>query len=106
LRGSESVPYLLMCTLHDRESAESRWPCVKWRSIVDPPPHTHTHANTHTHTHFPQVRVMRPLKTLNKLQGLRVIVLTLLDSVPELAQALALIAFLLTVFAIVGVQVR
>jgi hypothetical protein len=49
---------------------------------------------------------MRPLKTLNKLQGLRVIVLTLLDSVPELAQALALIAFLLTVFAIVGVQVR
>jgi hypothetical protein len=51
------------------------------------------------------VRVLRPLKTLNKLKGLRVIVLALLRALPELAQALLLLLFLFTVFSIIGVQV-
>ncbi len=54
---------------------------------------------------YGQVRVLRPLKTLNKLKGLRVIVKTLLEALPDLAQALILLAFLFTVFSIIGVQV-
>ena len=51
------------------------------------------------------VRVLRPLKTMNKLKGLRVIVLTLLNSIPRLSQAGVLILFLFTVYSIVCVQV-
>ena len=54
---------------------------------------------------FRIVRVLRPLKTLNKFKGLRIIVLTLLGSFSSLSQAMVLVLFLFTVYAIICVQV-
>ena len=51
------------------------------------------------------VRVLRPLKVLSKLKGLRVIVLTLFNSVGHLSQASILVLFLFTVYSIICVQV-
>ena len=55
---------------------------------------------------FRAIRVLRPLKTLNKMKGMRVIVMTLLNSMGHLWQAVLLILFLFTVYSIICVQVR
>ena len=52
------------------------------------------------------IRVLRPLRTLNRVKKLRVIVLTLLGSMKQLANVGVLIMFLFTIYSIVGIQVR
>ena len=52
------------------------------------------------------IRVLRPLRTLNRVKKLRVIVLTLLGSMKQLANVGVLILFLFTIYSIVGIQVR
>ena len=49
-------------------------------------------------------RVLRPLKTISGIEGLRIIVLALLKSVPLLRDALLVLGFFFLIFAIAGVQ--
>lgn len=53
---------------------------------------------------FRALRVLRPLRTIRRLRGLRIIVNTLLKSLPDLLNVMVLLAFLFTVFAILGLQ--
>uniref|UniRef100_A0A0G4H9N8 Calcium-channel protein CCH1 n=1 Tax=Chromera velia CCMP2878 TaxID=1169474 RepID=A0A0G4H9N8_9ALVE len=49
-------------------------------------------------------RVLRPLRSLNIFPGMRTIVITLLQSLPKLGNVLLLAIFVLTIFAIVGLN--
>jgi hypothetical protein len=50
------------------------------------------------------VRVLRPLRTITGVEGMRMIVGTLLQSLPMLLDVLILCAFLFLIFGIIGVQ--
>lgn len=50
------------------------------------------------------VRVLRPLRTIEKLPGLKILVQTFLASLPELRDSLVLCIFILVLSGIVGVQ--
>ena len=50
------------------------------------------------------VRVLRPLRTISALPGMRVLVGTIIKSLPMMANVLLLSAFLFIVFGISGVQ--
>ena len=51
-------------------------------------------------------RVLRPLRTISRVPGMRVLVHSLLDAVPQLAGVLLLFVFCLLIFGVVGIQVR
>ena len=51
------------------------------------------------------VRVLRPLRTITGVEGMRLIVETLLSALPMLFDVLCLCCFMLFIFGIVGVQV-
>merc|ERR1719331_2485326 len=51
------------------------------------------------------VRILRPLRTINRFKGMKNLVRSLLASVPMLVDSLVLFIFVLIFFAIVGVQV-
>ena len=50
------------------------------------------------------VRALRPLRTINRLQGLQVLVNSLLHSIPLLCNTLLFIAFYFVVFGIIGLD--
>ena len=50
------------------------------------------------------VRVLRPLRTISRVPGMRVIVHSLLDAVPQLAGVMVLFLFVLLIFGVVGIQ--
>jgi hypothetical protein len=52
------------------------------------------------------VRILRPLRTLTKVEGMRKLVITLLQSMPMLMDVGVLLSFAFFIFGIVGVQVR
>ena len=47
-------------------------------------------------------RILRPLRTINFLRGMRIIVKSILLSIPRLIDVLILFCFLLLVFGILG----
>ena len=49
-------------------------------------------------------RLLRPLRTITQVRGMRVIVTSLLDSVPMMANVLLLFAFVIFCFGVIGVQ--
>lgn len=49
-------------------------------------------------------RVVRPLRTVSKLKGLRVLVSSFLQSVPQLANTMVVLGFYFIVFGIIGMQ--
>lgn len=50
------------------------------------------------------VRVLRPLRAIKNVSGMRVIVISLLSSLPYLADVLALFMFLVSIFGIIAVS--
>uniref|UniRef100_A0A0G4I592 Ion transport domain-containing protein n=1 Tax=Chromera velia CCMP2878 TaxID=1169474 RepID=A0A0G4I592_9ALVE len=50
------------------------------------------------------IRILRPLRTINRFPGMRVIVKSLLDSLPLLADAFILFLFIVLFFGIIGLQ--
>ena len=50
------------------------------------------------------VRVLRPLRTVTRVRGMRVIVQSLLHSLPQMGQVAVLLAFLFLLFGVAGVQ--
>lgn len=52
------------------------------------------------------IRVLRPLRSLGVLPGMRVLVGTILKSIPMISNVLILSIFMLLVFGIFGMQVR
>ena len=60
--------------------------------------------NFGNYTGIRTVRVLRPLRTITGVEGMRIIVSTLLTSLPMLLDVLILCMFLLVIFGIVGVQ--
>lgn len=55
-------------------------------------------------TLFRALRALRPLRTINKLPGLRVLITLLLDTLPMMANIFGLCCLIVLVFSIVGVQ--
>ena len=51
-------------------------------------------------------RLLRPLRGLAKLPGLKKLITALLYALPQLLGVVAMLAFTLTVFAVLGLQVR
>eukprot|EP00759_Apiculatamorpha_spiralis_P041563 PhF_6_TR40183/c0_g1_i1/m.59599/K04857/CACNA1S; voltage-dependent calcium channel L type alpha-1S len=51
------------------------------------------------------LRVLRPLRTINRIKGLKVIVSTLLNSIPMMRDVFLLLGFLMSAFAIFGMQI-
>jgi hypothetical protein len=49
------------------------------------------------------VRVLRPLRSVNSVRGMKVIVQSLLNSIPFLANVVLFLLFVFIVFAIIGV---
>lgn len=49
-------------------------------------------------------RVLRPLRTIKRITGLRILVVSLLKSVPMMGNIMVIFFFMLLVFAIVGMQ--
>ncbi|CEM06448.1 unnamed protein product [Vitrella brassicaformis CCMP3155] len=50
------------------------------------------------------IRLLRPLRTINRFPGMRILVKSLIDSLPMLGDALILFAFVIVLYGIVGVQ--
>ena len=50
------------------------------------------------------VRVLRPLKAINRIPSMRILVMLLLDTLPMLGNVLLLCFFVFFIFGIVGVQ--
>lgn len=50
------------------------------------------------------IRVFRPLRTITRIRGMRVIVQSLIDAVPMMANVVLLFLFALSLFGVVGVQ--
>ncbi len=50
------------------------------------------------------VRALRPLRTINRVPGLRVLVVTIINSIPQLNQAAILGLFIFLLFGIIGMQ--
>ena len=48
-------------------------------------------------------RMLRPLKSVNKLPGLRKLITAMLNSLPKLANVLVLLVFVLYIFSIIGI---
>lgn len=48
------------------------------------------------------VRVLRPLRTINRVPGMKVLVRSLLDAVPAMANVMLLCSFIFLVFGIIG----
>lgn len=48
------------------------------------------------------VRVLRPLRTIQRVKGMRVIISSLLDSIPMMGNVLALFVFAIFLFGVVG----
>ena len=55
-------------------------------------------------TGFRTMRALKPLKTINGVPGMRMLVSTLLDSIPLLIDVLVLLLWLFCVFGILGIQ--
>ena len=62
------------------------------------------HPSLGNYTAIRTVRVLRPLRTITGVEGMRVLVVTLLKSIPMLLDVLILCAFAFFIFGIVGVQ--
>ena len=62
------------------------------------------HPSLGNYTAIQTVRVLRPLRTITGVEGMRVLVVTLLKSIPMLLDVLILCAFAFFIFGIVGVQ--
>lgn len=50
------------------------------------------------------VRILRPLRTVTRIQGMKVLVETMLTAIPQLLDVLVLCAFIYLVFGIIAVQ--
>ena len=50
------------------------------------------------------VRVLRPLRTVNRVPGMRVLVRSLLDALPAMGSVVVLTSFIFLVFGIIGVE--
>ena len=50
------------------------------------------------------VRVLRPLKAINRIPSMRILVMLLLDTLPMLGNVLLLCFFVFFIFGIIGVQ--
>ena len=50
------------------------------------------------------VRILRPLRTINSVPGMRGLVMTLLNSLPQMFNILILFMFTLVIFGTVGIQ--
>ena len=48
-------------------------------------------------------RMLRPLKSVNKLPGLKKLIVAMLNSIPKLANVLVLLVFVLYIFSIIGI---
>ena len=49
-------------------------------------------------------RVLRPLRTIKRIQGLRILVVSLLKSLPMLLNIGIIVFFMLVVFSVIGMQ--
>lgn len=49
-------------------------------------------------------RLLRPLRTINRLPGLRIVVTTLLNAAPNLGGMVVMLAFFFFMFSVIGVQ--
>jgi len=61
-------------------------------------------ANIGNYTSIRTVRVLRPLRTITRVAGMKALVVTMLGSIPQLMDVLALCAFIFLVFGIIAVQ--
>ena len=50
------------------------------------------------------VRILRPLRTINSMPGMRGLVMTLLNSLPQMVNILILFLFTLVIFGTIGIQ--
>jgi voltage-dependent calcium channel L type alpha-1F len=50
------------------------------------------------------IRVLRPLRTINRFPGMKIIVQTLLASLPQLLDSIVLFGFVLVLFGVMGLQ--
>ena len=50
------------------------------------------------------IRILRPLRTINYLKGMRILVRSIINSLPNLCDILVFFAFLLLVFGLIGLQ--
>ena len=57
-------------------------------------------------TGFRLLRILRPLRTISQLKGLKLVITALGRSLPMLCSIVVIAAFFLLIFGIVGVQVR
>lgn len=51
------------------------------------------------------VRVLRPLRSINVIPGLRLLVGSLLDSLPDLGNVVVFLIFIIALFGILGLQI-
>ena len=49
------------------------------------------------------LRIMRPLKSINTLKGIRVLITTLLNSLPDLGNVVLFLFFISILFGILGI---
>ena len=49
------------------------------------------------------LRILRPLKTLNAAKGIKILVGSLFDSLPELVNVFGFILFIMVLFGIIGI---
>lgn len=50
------------------------------------------------------IRILRPLRSIKSIPGLRILVSSLLDSLPYLGNVVVFLLYLLTIFGILGLQ--
>lgn len=50
------------------------------------------------------LRILRPLRSINSIKGLRILVSTLIDSLPALVNVVIFLTFVMVLFGILGVQ--
>jgi len=50
------------------------------------------------------IRLLRPLRSINKIKGIRIIVASLIDSIPPLGNVLIFLGFIIILFATFGLH--
>jgi len=51
------------------------------------------------------IRILRPLRTINSIKGMRVIVASLIDALPDLANVVIFLTFIVLLFGILGLSI-
>jgi hypothetical protein len=51
------------------------------------------------------IRILRPLRSINSVKGMRILVASLLDALPDLANVVVFLTFILVLFGILGLSI-